>query len=202
MLKVFGSPSRYLQGPQALNAMGPYLARLGSRAVLIADRAVLDLIATRVRDVCKAAGVDCEPVEFSGEIIPREVDRLSAVARGLNPSFIIGAGGGKGQHLQLQNDDGLGCKVGDEEAEQHGHRADAPPLQTICHDTDDEDTDQRLIEIRVHRERHGVARQHPVLEQDVVMKARQEMHAERKAECQDTERAKPDCDSPLHAAGG
>ncbi len=96
MLKVFGSPSRYLQGPQALNAMGPYLARLGPRAVLIADRAVLDLIATRVRDVCKAAGVDCEPVEFSGEIIPREVERLTAVARGLNPSFVIGAGGGKG----------------------------------------------------------------------------------------------------------
>src|SRR5438045_2028068 len=77
MLKVFGSPSRYIQGPQALDAMGPYLARLGGSAVLVADRAVLDLIAMRVQNVCAAAGVAVERLEFSGEIIPREVERLT-----------------------------------------------------------------------------------------------------------------------------
>jgi glycerol dehydrogenase len=96
MLKVFGSPSRYLQGPAALDEMGPYLARLGQRAVLVADRAVLALIAGRVRDVCAAAGVAVEPLEFSGEIIPRETARLTEAARGSNPAFVIGAGGGKG----------------------------------------------------------------------------------------------------------
>jgi glycerol dehydrogenase len=76
--------------------MGPYLARLGRRAVLVADRAVQDLISTRVHSVCKAADVDCESVEFSGEIVPREVERLTEVARALRPAFVIGAGGGKG----------------------------------------------------------------------------------------------------------
>jgi glycerol dehydrogenase len=96
MLKIFGSPSRYLQGPQALSEMGPYIARLGASAVLIADRTVLSLIGERVLDVCRASGVACEALEFSGEIIPREVERLARLARTSNPAFVFGAGGGKG----------------------------------------------------------------------------------------------------------
>jgi glycerol dehydrogenase len=76
--------------------MGQYLSQLGGSSVLVADAAVLDLIADRVRAVCKAAGFECEPVEFSGEITPHEVDRLTEIARGKGPAFIIGAGGGKG----------------------------------------------------------------------------------------------------------
>jgi glycerol dehydrogenase len=76
--------------------MGPYVRHLGASAVLVADRAVLGLIAARVQAVCNAAGVNCTLLEFSGEITPREVARLTGEARGRNPAFVIGAGGGKG----------------------------------------------------------------------------------------------------------
>ena len=76
--------------------MGPYVEPLGASAVLVADRAVLDLIAQTVCAACKAVGVDCTPLEFSGEITPQEVERLTGKARGKTPHFVIGAGGGKG----------------------------------------------------------------------------------------------------------
>lgn len=96
MLRVFGSPSRYIQGPNAIEAMGPYLSRLGSRGVLISDRAVLNIIAERVLKVCKSVAIECDALEFSGGITPAEVDRAVSEARSREPSFIIGAGGGKG----------------------------------------------------------------------------------------------------------
>lgn len=96
MLKVFGAPDRYLQGPDAIDAMGPHLAPLGRHAVLVADRAVLDLIEQRVAAACHSAGITCVALEFSGEITPAEVAQLTDVARDNRPDFVIGAGGGKG----------------------------------------------------------------------------------------------------------
>jgi glycerol dehydrogenase len=96
MLKIFGSPSRYLQGPLALMEMGSYLKPLGSSCVFVTDRTVLGLIGERVSAVCRDAGVTCTALEFSGDIVPREVERLVALARVHAPAFVIGAGGGKG----------------------------------------------------------------------------------------------------------
>ncbi len=83
MLRVFGALSRYVQGPDAIDAidaMGPYLAPLGRRALLVADRAVLERISHRARVACSTAGIECVPLEFSGEITPQEVSRLTALA--------------------------------------------------------------------------------------------------------------------------
>jgi len=95
-LHVFGAPQRYLQGPGAIDAMGEYLARLGGSAALVADRIVMGLFGERIVAACAKAGVRCEPVEFSGEIVPEEVERLSALVRPMAVDFIIGCGGGKG----------------------------------------------------------------------------------------------------------
>jgi hypothetical protein len=69
-LRVFGASGRNLQGPGAIAGMGECMARLGSRAALIADRKVLDIAGERVLAACKAAGLVCEPMEFSGQNEP------------------------------------------------------------------------------------------------------------------------------------
>lgn len=95
-LKVFGAPGRYLQGAGALAAMGEFLAQVGSSAALVADRAVLDLFGARIMAACEAAGIACHPVEFSGEITPDEISRLTTLVKPLNVQFVIGCGGGRG----------------------------------------------------------------------------------------------------------
>ena len=95
-LRVFGAPQRYLQGPGAIDAMGEYLARLGGSAALVADKTVMGLFGERIHNACAKAGVRCERVEFSGEIVPDEVERLSGLVRPMKLDFVIGCGGGKG----------------------------------------------------------------------------------------------------------
>ena len=43
-LRIFGAPLRYIQGPGVLQHIGPTLAGLGQRALLVADALVLDKI--------------------------------------------------------------------------------------------------------------------------------------------------------------
>ncbi len=95
-LRVFGAPQRYLQGAGAIEAMGEYLARLGGRTALVADAVVLGLFGERIRAACERAGVQCTPVEFSGEIVPEEVERLADLVGAHDIDFVIGCGGGKG----------------------------------------------------------------------------------------------------------
>jgi glycerol dehydrogenase len=95
-LRVFGAPGRYLQGDGAIESMGPFLSRFGSRAALIADHAVLGIVGERIVAACGSADVQCEPVEFSGEITPEEIARLARAVAPLKPDLIIGCGGGKG----------------------------------------------------------------------------------------------------------
>ena len=95
-LRVFGAPGRYVQGAGALDAVGEYVARVSRRAVLVADRVVLDLVGGRLRAVCEQAGVGCEPLEFSGDITPDEVARLVERARPLGADIVLACGGGKG----------------------------------------------------------------------------------------------------------
>jgi glycerol dehydrogenase len=95
-LRVFGAPQRYLQGPGAIDAMGEYLARLGGSAALVADQTVMGLFGERILTACAKAGVRCERVEFSGEIVPDEVERLTGLVRPMKVDFVIGCGGGKG----------------------------------------------------------------------------------------------------------
>jgi glycerol dehydrogenase len=95
-LRVFGAPGRYLQGEGAIETMGPFLSRVGSRAALIADRAVLGIVGERIVAACGSADVQCQPVAFSGEITPEEIARLAGAVAPLQPDLVIGCGGGKG----------------------------------------------------------------------------------------------------------
>ncbi|HZP86057.1 MAG TPA: glycerol dehydrogenase [Burkholderiales bacterium] len=95
-IRIFGAPGRYLQGAGALAQMGEHLARVGSSAVLVADRVVLSLFGERIVAACAQAGVHCTPVEFSGDITPEEIERLADVVQPTGVGFVIGCGGGKG----------------------------------------------------------------------------------------------------------
>lgn len=92
---IFGSPRRYLQGPNAIARLGEEIARVGKSAVLIADAHVLGLVSASAKESCRAAGIVLSEITFSGEITHAEVDRMVSLCTTAPPEVVVAAGGGK-----------------------------------------------------------------------------------------------------------
>lgn len=95
MLRAFGSPGRYVQGPGALAQLGALAAGLGSRPLLIADPIVLALLGERLQTMLGEGFDSFRIAEFGGECSADEIARLAAIAVACDSDFIIGLGGGK-----------------------------------------------------------------------------------------------------------
>jgi len=95
MLKIFGAPGRYLQGPDAVERLGECAARFGDRAALVIDRHVLEILGGRLDDICGAHGVRLHTCAVEGDITPAAIERLCARALACPPALVIAAGGGK-----------------------------------------------------------------------------------------------------------
>ncbi|WP_434288820.1 glycerol dehydrogenase [Celeribacter sp. SCSIO 80788] len=92
---VFGAPRRYIQGPDALDALGREIAPLGKQVAFLADDIVMGLCFNRARAGLEAAGCSVMPVLFPGEITYDIVKTLTGALSETPIDVIIGAGGGK-----------------------------------------------------------------------------------------------------------
>lgn len=92
-IKVFGSPSRYYQGPDALDLLRPLCADMGGQPTIVIDADVLN----RVGDRLHALLVDIphQIIPFRNEVTVREMDALANQARTFGAGLIVGMGGGK-----------------------------------------------------------------------------------------------------------
>lgn len=95
MLRVFGSPSRYIQGPGAIEVLGRSAALFGSRAALVIDRYVYGLMGEKLRVQCEAHGVTLTDMVLDGDLTPDAVAALCEQAAGVAPTLVIAVGGGK-----------------------------------------------------------------------------------------------------------
>ncbi len=95
MLRIFGSPHRYLQGPQALDRLGAEAAAYSRRVMVVADSVVLSLLRDRIDASLRGAGIEPHYAPFGGECTAAEIDRLTVHARDAGAELIVGAGGGK-----------------------------------------------------------------------------------------------------------
>ena len=92
---IFSSPRKYVQGAGALDDLGQYLTELGSRAFLVADEVVWQLIGERSAETLKKAGIEFHYQQFKGEASTNEITRLTQLARTWNSDIVVGLGGGK-----------------------------------------------------------------------------------------------------------
>ncbi|MFG1211564.1 glycerol dehydrogenase [Xanthobacter flavus] len=93
-VRAFGSPARYIQGPDALSELGALVRLHGRRPFVVADAIVMDLLGARL----KAELGEVEAVTFAtfgGECTAAEIDKLAAAARAAGADVVIGVGGGK-----------------------------------------------------------------------------------------------------------
>jgi glycerol dehydrogenase len=89
MLRGFGSPGLYVQGPGALDRLGALCTPLGQPAFAVIDPVAADRIGAQIT----AALPGVTLAIFGGECTAAEIDRLLALSSGAG--VILGIGGGK-----------------------------------------------------------------------------------------------------------
>lgn len=94
-LRIFGAPSRYLQGPGAIDVLAEHAAPYGSVPVLIGDAHVVAMLGERVTSAMAAAGLRPRLLVLDGEITRAAIAGLGDQVRDEEVSLVIGLGGGK-----------------------------------------------------------------------------------------------------------
>jgi glycerol dehydrogenase len=95
MDKIIISPSKYVQGENALASIGEYVKPLGQKALAIADDFVTGLVGAQVKSSFVEADGELIMEKFNGECSRQEIDRLIELAKKNQSQVIIGIGGGK-----------------------------------------------------------------------------------------------------------
>ncbi|RDV83647.1 glycerol dehydrogenase [Ammonifex thiophilus] len=97
MLRKLIAPARYVQGANALQALGEEIKalKLGTRVFTLADRRVLEIVQSKIEQALQAAGIEGSFAEFRGECSKQEIMRLKELAEKEGADVILGAGGGK-----------------------------------------------------------------------------------------------------------
>jgi glycerol dehydrogenase len=92
-VRVFGGPRLYLQGPGALNEIGPVVAGLARDAALVADQDMLALHGARVESALRSAGVSVGSAALRGEVSDAAVAALDSTLP--LAGCVVGLGGGR-----------------------------------------------------------------------------------------------------------
>ncbi|PKP90993.1 MAG: hypothetical protein CVT77_13450 [Alphaproteobacteria bacterium HGW-Alphaproteobacteria-16] len=92
MIRIFGGPTRYVQGPGAIAEMGSLTERLTQRPLLVVDADVLPFVEAQLANAF--AGRPSTTLAFRGEVTQPAIDALAAQASAAD--CVIGIGGGKG----------------------------------------------------------------------------------------------------------
>lgn len=95
-MRIFGAPGRYIQGPGVVAEIGAVAKTVGTRACVIVDAGVHDILAGPIGDSLRSAGVAGRIRPFAGEITYAAIDALTEEARADSPALVIAVGGGKG----------------------------------------------------------------------------------------------------------
>lgn len=93
MDRIIIAPTKYIQGEDALQRLGEYTASMGTKALIIADDFVLNLVKESVEK--SYVGKEFLFEEFNKECSKVEIERLSQIVNDNNCDYIVGIGGGK-----------------------------------------------------------------------------------------------------------
>jgi glycerol dehydrogenase len=94
MLKIFTSPSRYIQGYGILKDFGKYISYLGSKPFIIAGKTALSTIRDTVSKSVAENSMKCDFNSFSGRGTRADAAGLAKKAAHFGADVIVGAGGG------------------------------------------------------------------------------------------------------------
>jgi glycerol dehydrogenase len=94
MIRAFGGPRLYLQGPGALRELGPVVAGIARDAAVVGDADVLSRYGPTVRQAMQAAGVATGEAVLRGEVSDHAIAALDATLP-RQAGCVVGLGGGR-----------------------------------------------------------------------------------------------------------
>ncbi|MDE3205651.1 MAG: glycerol dehydrogenase [Acidobacteriota bacterium] len=94
-LRLFTAPSRYLQGPGAVDELGRLLKDRYSVAAVIIDSALAGRLAPRILRSLEGESVRTHLIAWTGEVTRFAIDGLAEQLHPYSPNVVIAAGGGK-----------------------------------------------------------------------------------------------------------
>ncbi|KAH9851635.1 glycerol dehydrogenase [Lenzites betulinus] len=109
--RLFQSPSKYIQGPYAIQNAAKYLGKLGNAPLLLCDDIVWNIGGKELVQALESASFKVYRAVFGGEASREEIDRLSALGRQESSDFVIALGGGKTIDTAKTVADGLSLQV-------------------------------------------------------------------------------------------
>lgn len=95
MSRIFNSPGKYVQGPNALAELATYVEPLGSTALAIATPSGVERVGDKIQSGFASSQATVSFEEFHGECSDAEIERIGAVAQAAGADVIAGIGGGK-----------------------------------------------------------------------------------------------------------
>jgi len=95
MKAVMIAPRKYVQGRGVLGEIGPLVAEIGSKPLVVWDEQVKGVVGEVVLASFQAAGLDVVDVPFAGDSTHAEAERVAGLARSAGADVSIGIGGGK-----------------------------------------------------------------------------------------------------------
>jgi glycerol dehydrogenase len=93
ILRLFGGPARYVQGPGALDRLGQEVAAFGTAPLVVVDAHVMAMLGNRIRALMAVAGLEPTFRTLGAEITRSVIASLAEGSQSAN--VVVGVGGGK-----------------------------------------------------------------------------------------------------------
>jgi glycerol dehydrogenase len=94
-IRAWGSPSRYIQGPNLLNDIVKYTTPYGKRVAAVIDQFFFSSLTERLAALYEGSEGAFTSIIFNTEVTDSEIARATASLQSFRPDVILGIGGGK-----------------------------------------------------------------------------------------------------------
>ena len=110
-MRRFVAPGRYVQGPGAIDQLGPIVADGWRRCVVLVDEFLAPSLWPRLECSLADAGVAATVLTVSGEVTTEHIERLAAEVRQRQAAVVVAVGGGKTLDMGKGMASALGVRI-------------------------------------------------------------------------------------------